>query len=80
MFIKKLDNLVNSPNIENFISRHQNKNVTSPIIPVIGRNRVEDYAKSKEKIEVQIQNTSNVGFFYKRLIKYNKQKKKNMRL
>lgn len=51
MFSNKLDDLINDSDKEHFISHRQNKNVTSPRLLVIKRNRGTDNFEWEEKMK-----------------------------
>ena len=71
IFSNKLDNLVDSSDKEDIISRRQNKNVTSHQLPAIGKDRVAGDSESEERIEGTKKDMSNVSFLYRRIIKCN---------
>lgn len=60
----RLDDLINSFDKEDIISRYQNKNTISLPFPIIGRNRVISHIKLEEQIEDTKKDISNVNFFY----------------
>lgn len=49
IFINKLDNLVDSSDDKDIISRHWSENATSCQLQAIGRNRVADHSKIEEE-------------------------------
>ncbi len=71
-FSYRLDDLVyDSSDEEDIISCCQNRNATSPQLPVIGRDRVAGHLKREERIEGTKGDISDVSFLYREIIKYN---------
>ncbi len=70
-FSNRLDDLVNNSDKENVISRHRNKNATSPQLPAIGRDRVAGDSEPEERMEGAKGDTSDVNFLYRGIIKCN---------
>ncbi len=71
MISNKLDDLVDSSNGEDVISRRQNRNVTSSQRPAIRRDRVVGHSEPEEEMEGAKRDTSDINFFYQGIIKYN---------
>ncbi len=67
----RLDNLVNSSNEEDVISRRQNRNATNPQLPATGRDRVASHFELEEQMESVKEDTSDVSFLYRGIIKCN---------
>ncbi len=63
-FSNWLDDLVDSSDEEDVISRRQNRNATSPQLPATGRNRVAGHFESEERMEGVKRDTSDVSFLY----------------
>ncbi len=64
IFSNRLDDLVDSSNEEDVISRRQNKNATSPQLPATGRDRVADHSEPEKRIEGAKEDISDVSFLY----------------
>ncbi len=70
-FSNRLDELVNSSDEEDIISRRQNRNATSPQLPAIRRDRVAGHSEPEERMEGAKGDTSDVSFLYLGIIKCN---------
>ncbi len=70
-FSNRLDDLVDSSDEEDVISRRRNRNATSPQLPSTGRDRVAGHSEPEERMEGTKGDTSDVSFLYRRIIKYN---------
>ncbi len=70
-FSNRLDDLIDSFDEEDIISRRQNRNATSPQLSATRRDRVAGHSKPEERMEGAKGNTSDVNFFYQRIIKCN---------
>ncbi len=64
MFSNKLNDLINSSDEEDVISRRRNKNATSPQLPATRRDKVAGHSKPEERMEGAKRNTSDVSFLY----------------
>lgn len=64
MFSNRLDDLIDSFDEEDVISRCQNRDSTSPRMLATGRNKVAGHSEIDEKIEDVNKNTFDVSFFY----------------
>ena len=64
MFSNRLGNLVDSFDEDDIISRHQNKNATSPQLPATERDRVASHSESEERIKYTNGDRFNVNFFH----------------
>ena len=64
MFSNKFDDLIDSSNEENIISRCQNRNTTSLQLPATGKDRAASHFEPKERIEGIKKNTFDISFFY----------------
>ncbi len=63
-FSNRLDDLVDSSNEEDIISRRRNRNVTSPQLPATRRDRVAGHSEPEERMEGAKGDTSDVSFLY----------------
>ncbi len=70
-FSNKLDDLVDSSDEEDIISRRQNRNATSPQLPATGRDRVAGHSEPEEQMEGAKGDTFDVSFLYQGIIKCN---------
>ena len=71
IFSNRFDDLVNSSNKEDVISRCQNRNLTSPQLPAIRKDRVATHSELEERIEGAKKDISDVSFIYQGIIKCN---------
>ncbi len=71
MFSNRFDDLVNNSDKEDIISRCQNRNATSPQLPATGRDKVASHSETEERIEDAKEDTSDVNFLYRGIIKCN---------
>lgn len=68
MFGNRLDDLVDSSDKEDVIRHRQNRNIISSQLPGIGRDRIVGHSKLKKRIEDVKRDTSDINFFYKKII------------
>ncbi len=70
-FSNRLDNLVDSSDKEDVISRRRNRNTTSPQLSATGRDRVAGHSEPEEQMEGAKGDMSDVSFLYQGIIKCN---------
>ncbi len=70
-FSNRLDDLVDSSDEEDVISRRQNRNATSLQLPATGRDRVAGHSEPEERMKGAKGNMSDVSFLYQGIIKCN---------
>ncbi len=63
-FSNRLDNFVDSSDEEDFISRHQNRNATSPQLSATGRDRVAGHSGPEERIKGAKGDTFDISFLF----------------
>ncbi len=71
MFSNRLNDLVDSSDKEDIISRHQNRNATTPQLPATGRDRVASHFELEEQKRDAKEDTSDVSYLYRGIIKCN---------
>lgn len=64
IFNNRLDDIFNSSDKKNIISRHQNKKAASPQLLATKKDRVTDYFELEKQINNTKRDPSNINFLY----------------